>query len=305
MSHDEGLAADRRGGLPQGLPWGRVLLSLMLLAMLALSSIGLGDDFARQRTDQAFERSLVTFAVARGINAAVSVVQGTELAVEPGGVGVVLAPGEVFDPVNDLIERFSWVMLASSASLGIQKVLLDASATPLMRGVVAITVGIGLVLLWIVRHGGSAWRVWLWRMIGMALFLRFAVLMVALASDGVYQGLLEARYHQSMAALQSTEATVKAQTPEPNLPSSEDVGLAERIGHWWKQRQSQWNVSERIDAMRAALSGAVHDLIQLLVVFILQTMVLPLLFLWIAWRLFTHTAALVLSSVTTKVNEHG
>ena len=42
----------------------------------------------------------------------------------PAGVGVTLSIGELLDPFNDMVERFSWVMLLTSVSLGIQKILL-------------------------------------------------------------------------------------------------------------------------------------------------------------------------------------
>ncbi len=38
---------------------------------------------------------------------------------------VIVAIGEVLDPINDLVEQFSLVMLASMTSLGIQKILLN------------------------------------------------------------------------------------------------------------------------------------------------------------------------------------
>lgn len=37
--------------------------------------------------------------------------QGTELSIEPMGVGVILTLGELLDPLNDLIEQFSNVLL--------------------------------------------------------------------------------------------------------------------------------------------------------------------------------------------------
>lgn len=45
--------------------------------------------------------------------------QGTEVAVEPAGVGVIFTPGQILDPVNDLLEQFSNLMLAASVAFGI------------------------------------------------------------------------------------------------------------------------------------------------------------------------------------------
>ncbi|MEE4301366.1 MAG: hypothetical protein V2J24_18140, partial [Pseudomonadales bacterium] len=84
------------------------------------------------RIDAMFGRALATFAAARALDGAISVVQGTEVALQPAGVGVTLTVGQVLDPLDDLVERFSWVMLAATAALGTQRVLLEATtATPL------------------------------------------------------------------------------------------------------------------------------------------------------------------------------
>jgi hypothetical protein len=52
------------------------------------------------------------------------VLEETEVAIGFSGVGFVLALGQILDPVNDLIERFSWVVLAAGASLGAQSFFL-------------------------------------------------------------------------------------------------------------------------------------------------------------------------------------
>lgn len=89
--------------------------------MLAVAAAftGVLDDVGRETAEQAFSRALVTFAIARTLNGVISVAQGTEVAVEPAGVGVNFAPGEVLDPINDLVERFSSVMLVATSVLGV------------------------------------------------------------------------------------------------------------------------------------------------------------------------------------------
>ena len=76
------------------------------------------DNSGRTYTEDGIKRALATYAIARGLNGVISVAQGTEVAVEPVGVGVTFTPGQILDPINDLIERFSWIVLASSVSLG-------------------------------------------------------------------------------------------------------------------------------------------------------------------------------------------
>ncbi|MEM7279482.1 MAG: hypothetical protein AAF385_15320, partial [Pseudomonadota bacterium] len=97
-----------------------------LLAVLAIAAAfsGYVDQGGEHFADKAFKRAFVTFAVARGLNGVISVAQGTEVAVEPGGVGVNFGVGQILDPVNDLVERFYTVMLVATSSLGLQKFLL-------------------------------------------------------------------------------------------------------------------------------------------------------------------------------------
>ena len=107
--------------------WLRSLITTLLIGGVALAMSGKGEMLAENYVGQAFKRALVTFALVRGINAVVSVVQGTEVAIEPAGVGVTLTPGEVLDPLNDLIERFSWIMLLATTSLSLATQVLLAS----------------------------------------------------------------------------------------------------------------------------------------------------------------------------------
>ena len=89
-----------------------MLVALGLLGSVWVSYTHVGDD----RLEQAFSRALIGYAIARGLNGAISVAQGTEVAVQPAGIGLNFAPGEILDPINDLVERFSWIMMLAASS---------------------------------------------------------------------------------------------------------------------------------------------------------------------------------------------
>ena len=59
------------------------------------------------------------------INGVISIVQETGVSFQPGGVGITLSPGQLLDPLNDLIEQFSSIMLVVCVSLGMQLILLN------------------------------------------------------------------------------------------------------------------------------------------------------------------------------------
>lgn len=52
-------------------------------------------------------RAAYTFALVRGLNGVIALIQGTEVVVSPAGMGLTLTVGEILDPINDLAERFS------------------------------------------------------------------------------------------------------------------------------------------------------------------------------------------------------
>ena len=75
--------------------------------------------------DDTLKKAIYTYAIVRGINGVISVLQNSSVAMSPAGIGINMALGEILDPINDLMERFSWVMLVSIAAIGIQKIFLS------------------------------------------------------------------------------------------------------------------------------------------------------------------------------------
>jgi len=101
---------------------------IFLLFLLIASSyffINKIDEVSIQYYDQAFERASIAFVVARTLNAIISVAQS--LTVTP--VIGELSLGEILDPINDMIERFSLVMLIVTIVIGVQKLLLEIGIT--------------------------------------------------------------------------------------------------------------------------------------------------------------------------------
>jgi predicted ATP-dependent Lon-type protease len=98
----------------------KALVSVLIVVLVALSSTRVLDDYVDEYTNESIRNAALTYASARGINALVSVLQSTEVE-----VGVIVSGsmtiGEVLDPLNDMIERFSSVMTWVLASLAAQK----------------------------------------------------------------------------------------------------------------------------------------------------------------------------------------
>ena len=119
-------------------------MAVAVAVMIAVSFFKPIDNSSQTQLDSALTRAMIGFGLARTLNGVISVAQGTEFAVQPAGVGVNFSPGEILDPINDLVERFSWVMLLATSSLGVQKILLEVSS---WAGISVLLAGAGLFFL--------------------------------------------------------------------------------------------------------------------------------------------------------------
>ena len=81
--------------------------------------------------DTSSKRTFLAFAIARGINAAISVIQSAEIGFSIA-VSATFAPGEILDPINDLIERFSLIMLLISSTLWVLRFLSELILSPVL-----------------------------------------------------------------------------------------------------------------------------------------------------------------------------
>ena len=272
---------------PFGLKQWFVAAALLLAAVLSMLPVV--DDQASDKYETLFQRAFVTFALARTLNGVISAVQGTELALQPAGIGVTLTPGEILDPVNDLVERFSWIMLGATVSLGIQNVLMDVSAWWLIK-VLAAALLLWLLLVYMSDESSDNKRKLLTRAVLIALFLRFAVPMTLIANDALYQLFLEPRYVESTELVTAAGEEIEQigstkQTETEDEGGMFSSGVFGSLGEAVDATRNALDLGEKVDRIKARAAEMIEHLIQLSVVFILQTGILPLVFLWLFLQL--------------------
>ncbi|HEY5776425.1 MAG TPA: hypothetical protein VIS57_10085, partial [Xanthomonadales bacterium] len=259
------------------------LISLLLLLVAIFSVTPFIDKHAASDDDQLFQRAFITFALARTINGVISVLQGTEIALQPAGVGVTLTPGEILDPVNDLVERFSWIMMGATISLGVQNVLLDISAWWVIQALVAALAAWLLIRLWYPGQGSGFNRILFKRVFPLLLFIRFAVPVMLIANDLLYQQFLEQRYQQSTEIVTQAGEDLEQIRVEASLDNTrdEDAGMLDSIARAWSSTVDSMDLTGRLKRIQVRAAEVIEHLIQLSVVFVLQTALLPVAFLWL------------------------
>jgi hypothetical protein len=255
--------------------------TLLAIIMAVAAVRGDVDTAARGYAQDALARALVTFAVARTLNGLISTAQGTELSLEPGGIGVNFSIGEILDPINDLIERFSSVMLVASSSLGLQNLFLAISAWWGIDLLLVVTAAVTLAALW-VPAATSVLGSYAVRWLVLAAMLRFAVPAFAIFSNVVFETFLAEDQQAAVQALETTGNEIETFNEEVAPPATEDPTFVEQLGSLIGDSLRSLNARERLENLRTSASQATEHIVNLIVIFVFQTIVLPLAFLWMA-----------------------
>ena len=256
----------------------RVLLSTLIAGAIVISWSGLIDDHAVEETNAAFKNALVAFATARALNSAISVVQGTELALQPAGVGVTLTPGQMLDPLNDLVERFSWVMLLCAVSLGAQIVVQEVAMSGWSNTLLSVVAFLALATFVIAHRwrqpAAEAGEKLLVGIVVLMLFLRFIVAGAAVVSHAIGEQFLSERRDTAVEYLVTTQI---------QLESLDSPPATDGTGSWLESLQEyaeaplRWiDIEERLSKLGDVIDRAVEQVINLIVVFTLQAILLPL-----------------------------
>jgi hypothetical protein len=223
---------------------------------------------------QALKRSLMlssaSFATARLIDRGIAFVSEAQV-----GVGVAsVKPGQLLKPLQDMAVRYSDLMVLAMTSIGLQLFLLEfgkLAALPLFgSGILLCTVTLLL--------GPASWRsasTYLLRMfIALLLVIRIGVPMAAFGVAELSDWVLEPQRIAAEAMLSSETAALQ----HVEQPKADEGSLS-----WLRQMAAQAN--DLFAAVKSFSDNMVEKLIQLIVVYSLQTLIFPLLSLWLLWHL--------------------
>jgi len=252
----------------------RIALALIVALTVACAWLAPLESTANRYVDAGLKRALISFATARALDAVISAAQGTEVAVQPGGVGVVFSPGQVLDPVNDLVEQFSDLMLTASVAFGAEKVLIGIGAHWLISLMLSLSALVWIAFYWR-QHSAPAW---LSRILVLLLMARFAMPVAIIGSDMLFQQFMHDDYQASQQGIESVSGQIdKLDAP---TPTAAEPGLLERFKGWAAQ---QTDLKTRYENLKRAAEQATERIIKLMVIFLLQTLVFPVAMLWVLW----------------------
>ncbi|MFW5447143.1 MAG: hypothetical protein ACKE8G_03295 [Methylophagaceae bacterium] len=235
----------------------------LLLVCILLALVPFEDKINSQLT-HLLTVTLSVYAVARGLNAVVSMAQGTELSIEPLGVGVTLAPGEILDPLNDLIEQVSTVLLIASASIGMQKIVVAMGDINSFRWIIIALSLLSLASFFIKRTPNKARNI-LIKIVLISTLLRCVVPIMVLVTNYTQEWLSGDR-EQAITVLVDTQQEVKIL----NQSNSENQS-------WFEGVKNSLDIDASLEAVKQQAEQAIEASIYILSEFVLVFVFLPIM----------------------------
>ncbi len=273
----------------------------VFIAILLFISSGLRlpvlDTAADTYFRDAITKSGIAYATCRVINASVSVVKDSTLQLEPAGIGISLAVGQALDPIDDLTERLSDVLVTAITSLGVQKLAYEISVS-LAPPVLAVFVFVLSILLWIENNRIKSFQKTLLRVAVLIAVARFCLPISSMANDFV---------DRSFFADQISDANRKLAIGSSELDKLKDFSLPEIDGVLGTIENSSSFLKRKSMEFKNALVQTVNnmgDIVENLLkltflyvgIFLVQVIILPLLSFWFLVKI---TNALFTSDLPT------
>lgn len=245
--------------------WSKILLFSLSLFVIYFSSFANINNNANSRLDSSFKQALGVFATTKALNAVISLVQGTEV----GPPGVTISIGEVLDPINDLVERFSWIMLASLTSLGIQKILLNIVTCNGFDIFLAATLFVLNILYFFKLKRYSKEKSIFLKFTIVLIFLRFSIPFMTMANEYVYFHFVKQNYNIEVSRnmVNNTKEEISKFDYKKSSFFSTD---------YYKNKMNEFE----------KLSNEVgNHIVDLIIIFVFQSIFFPLVFLFVLYKL--------------------
>jgi len=193
------------------------IATLAILCLIIFSWAGTLDRYSDEYTSDAIVKAGSVYAVTRGINAVVSMLQSTTIDVGIG-VGGAITVGEILDPVNDLIERFSQVMTVVLSSLVLQKILLVIAANKIFS-ILLTLLGLCSVPMILKKKTGSFSIIL--KLFILLVVVRFSLSFAVLSNSVVDHMFLSTHIEESSSKLNEFQASVRSIQSETAFSEAE------------------------------------------------------------------------------------
>ncbi len=257
-------------------------LTIQTIAIIFLVSIGwlrFFDDIAADTIDQSLLRAVVTYGSASLLDSSISVVKSLEFSAGIASVDI----GQMLNSASDIINIFKEIMIFSIASLGLQKFLLIMMSSNFFN--ILLTSSALVYLFSLYARAFKKYQSPLFNLFKMLFALRFAILIsssLTLLVDKIYIideiTTYETQFTYAADNISSQAELIQSVEISNN---TEEQGFIESISKKWDAMKTVVSTPKNIiEGIYESVNDSVLNLIILMTLFVLKTILLPLLFLY-------------------------
>ncbi len=271
---------------------------LALLGLLiAITWLPITDHIADADIDKGFHRALTAFALAKSFNMIISVFQSVQI----GALGFSMTIGEILDPINDLVEQFSNIMLFASVAFGIQKILVAVGGHFLVK----ISLTLAAIAVGLLTFAKKDVPRWIKSVLIIFVLARLAIPAATLGSSAAYSIFLEDADQTSLASLNSStnqiELLVTANQLSGSAASSHAAPPPSNDGWLSKAKSAATSIATlnpndailraheeftlRKEKVVQLSEKMTKDITTQIVVFLLQTLFFPIGLIWVLYKI--------------------
>lgn len=235
------------------------------------------DNMTIQYIDNAINKAVIAFASARGINAIISLLKSSTVNMTPAGIGASISVGEILDPVDDMVETLSDVLLLSIVSLGIQRFLLEIAPFISINILLNLCLIFTVILLSIKKLKKTRFTNITIKLFFCALIIKLILPFFVLIDWSTNKLFFDEKYEEARTQLNETNKELSATYGA--IFSGE--GIIEGFKNFLKKENGEENWLKNL---RNNAEIIINSSIKLIVLFILDTLLLPLFFLWLLYQ---------------------
>lgn len=261
---------------------GRHYIAIAAVVIVILSWLGVLDSISDDYLNSSLVQATAAFASARALNAVISMLQGTEVSL----LVLSLSVGDLLDPLDDLIEQYSTLMKYAIASLLMQKLLLLITSSTIFKVFLTLS---GILAAGTAALGKEKLFSFWFRLFVFVAFIRFALVIVVGLNGAVGSLFINDQIDADVDHLQATAEVIEKTSSDNAMNTEVSDQLQGKSSSWFdgvvdSVGLAATSVKEkytgRIDRAVQSMTEAVSNMLNLMAAFLLKTMILPLVFLY-------------------------
>ncbi|WP_198012347.1 hypothetical protein [Desulfosarcina sp. BuS5] len=256
-----------------------------MIAILLFFSSGLKLPLLDTATEVYFREAItkagVAYATCRVVNAAVSIVKDSTLQLEPAGVGVSLAVGQALDPIDDMTERLSDVLVMAITSLGVQKLAYEISVS-LVPPILSMFLLSLSIMIWFENERLNSFQKIIMRFLLLIVIARFCLPISSMANEFVHK-----HFFADQISVANKELAIGIveldKLKDFSLPEIDGVlGTIENSTSFLQRKSIEFKnaIAATVSNMGAIIENLLKLTFLYVGIFLIQVIILPLLSFW-------------------------